>query len=88
MPGFQLRSSKWIAALSSPETPFCLFARLPQGLVHVVTLSLVSAKPEGKTWRGEKLGLLGQQPSFFRSPSTIPMPGTIILLQFGEGPGL
>jgi len=39
--------------------------------LHAVDLWMVSAKPEEQTWRGEKLGLLRQQTSFFRSPSTI-----------------
>jgi len=39
--------------------------------LHAINLWMVSAKPEGQTWRGEKLGLLRQQRSFFRSPSTI-----------------
>jgi len=38
--------------------------------LHAVDLWMVSAKPEEQTWRGEKLGLLRQQTSFFRSPST------------------
>jgi len=46
------------------------------GLLNAVMalckLHLRLAKPEGKTWRAEKLGLACQQMGFFRPPSTNP----------------